>query len=140
MKTWSFVIGYLMIQISVREAVNPGDRSPLRPQLESYLEVREHYKTPAEFLQAKKVFNTQILDALQKGIEGKFTKSGDLLEKCISKIPHGVKLEENLEQSLWTLREQARKPGAAAEQGVNISQEFERIYQRVLNFSVQRGS
>jgi hypothetical protein len=139
-KTWGFVIGYLMIQISVREALNTREKSPLRPQLEAYLKVRQHFASPSDFLRAKKVFNTTMLDALQAGIEGKFSKSGDALEKCLTKIPPGINMDSQLESALWTLREQARKPSSADDQGVNISQEFERTYQRVLNFSIQRGA
>ncbi|OVE81033.1 hypothetical protein BVY04_04270 [bacterium M21] len=140
LKTWGFVIGYLQIQVAVREVVNPNEVEPLRQQLRVYQDYRNHYSSPNDYMQAKKAFNTAMLDALQHGIEGKFSKSGDALEKSLSSIPHGIILEKQLESALWKLRELARNPGIASEQDINLSQEYERMYQRVLNHSLQKGN
>jgi hypothetical protein len=139
LKTWDFVIGYMRIQVAVAEGARPDEVGPLQAQLETYLEYRNHYASPADYMQAKRVFNTALLEALQMGINGKFSAAGERLEAILGDIPHGVSLGQ-VEEALWKLREACRRPSIALDRGVNLVQEYERAYQRVVNFTLQKGS
>ncbi|RMD74100.1 MAG: hypothetical protein D6820_17410, partial [Lentisphaerae bacterium] len=137
-QTWDFLINYFQIQLAVRRVVSPRNTEALEKQLQAYIEYRNHYPMPSDFLNARKTFISKLLDTLQQGIEGKFSRSGENLEKILVEIPLGVNLDKQLENDLWRLREWARKPSKSADKGINLAQEFERMYQRVLNFSLQR--
>ncbi len=139
LKTWDFVISYMRIQVAVAEITRIDDLPTLHEQLDTYLEFRNHYAAPSDYMQAKKVFNTELLDTLQEGINGKFSPAGIRLEKILSEIPHGVNIGP-IEEALWNLRDACRKPSAAFDRGINLVTEFERMYQRVVNFSLQKGN
>ena len=139
LKTWDFVITYMSFQVISQEILKLQSIGPLEAQLEAYLEYRNHYGSPVEYMRAKKVFNTNLLDAMQSGINGKFRQAGDKLDETLNNKPSGVTLGE-LEEVLWELRDACRQASKAADDGRNLSHEFERLYQRVLNYTMQKGS
>ena len=137
LKTWDFVISYAKVQLAVQEVLKPEATGVLYAQLEDYELCRQRYASPADYMQARRLFNTLLLEALQMGINGRFSQAGEKVENCLAKMPPGLNLGQ-FPEDLYKLREQSRKPAAASERGVNLSLEFERMYQRAVKATMQQ--
>lgn len=137
-ENWTFVIISLLIQIRVGQAEG-RDVEMFTCELQSLRDAQPNYETVSEFQKAKRKFTTSMLDVLQRGAMGEFASAGDALDKLLRNKPAGIDLHA-LEGSLRLLRETARDPDRAAEQGKKLNAEFDKMYSAIRNFNIKRAA
>ena len=117
----------MTLQVKVHEVIKPDEAELLREQLNGYLEYRNHFATPSDYMQAGKVFTTELLGSIHSGMDGKIAQCGNGIETCLKNIPPGVHLGK-LEDALWKLRRYCKHPQDAEENGVDLPLEFEHLH------------
>lgn len=135
--SWDFTVASLDLQVRIADVLGL-DNSSATEQLELFRETRQRYASPVDYQQAKRQFNTLLLETIQVGVRGSFSEAGEMLDKCLRDIPPGVDLGK-VHDSLKLLREACRNPAAYAERGVNLSQQFEKAYATVRTINIFKG-
>lgn len=135
--TWDFAIAATKIQVATNEALQVKDE-PLKEQLALLLDQRNKYATPSAMHRHRRSFTTDLLEALQEGINGNFGAAGQQLEDSLNSLPSGVSLGQ-LDGALRLLCEACRNPRAYEGGKANLVKDFEGMYARTRSFNPSKA-
>jgi hypothetical protein len=129
-QSWGFRIGSLIIKKTVSGVFGKADGPAMEAEIQVLRQCRDSYPTPAEFTEVRRRFNTDLLGALQDGAMGSFDSAGDVLEGLLKDIPPGLSIGAN-EERLRALRDYCKNPAQAANSGVDLNAEFQKLYKLI---------
>ena len=105
--------------------------------MQAHKEYKEHYPSPQDYLQAQKVFNTALLDALRTGTQGKYKQARKKLTTLLNDIPSGVDIG-GLSDAIYEIIEISNRSKKSKNEDeepmpdVDLVEEFDRLYKRTI--------